>query len=193
MPMPRETRQTKQVAVNKSKASVEVAEPVTDKKDVAEPRKEVEEEKEVPPEKDPPIPESLKALNKEKTIYFEKTADSKRRVYVLAQVCLREGPLEVLLCKAGTKEHEAILNAELDARELHVALIAAGAKPGSTVKYVPEYKAASGDIIKISLTYHLDGKLLTRPAQSWVKNFQTKKEMVHDWVFAGSPPVPGPG
>lgn len=147
----------------------------------------VEMEEEVPPEKDPPLPETWKALNKEKTLYFEKTADDKRRVHLLTSVCLREGPLEVLVCKQSTKEHEAILTVDVDARDIHFALIAAGAKPGTTVRFVPEYKSATGDIIRVTLTYHKDGKLQSnKPAQSWLQHVKTKKDLEHDWVFAGS-------
>jgi hypothetical protein len=151
------------------------------------------EEKELPPEKDPPIPEGVKPLNKEKTVFFEKAADNTRRVHILAEVCLREGPLEVFLCKNATKEHEAILHADLDARDVHFALIAAGAKPGTTVKFVPVYKPATGDPIKVSITYYKDGKLQTKPAQSWIQDVRTKKDMPHDWVFAGSRFFKDPG
>jgi hypothetical protein len=147
---------------------------------------EVEEEKEPAPEADPPLGEGWKALNKAKTLYFENPENGPRRVHILAEVCLRDGPLEVLLCRVGTKEHESILRASLDAREIHTALIAAGAKYGSTVSYTPEYKPATGDRIKVTLTYNKDGKLLTRPAQSWVHHRKTKKPMEHEWVFAGS-------
>src|SRR4051794_3617518 len=62
-----------------------------------------------------PLPDVPKAdpkselvpLNKEKTLYLEKKPDGTRRVLVAAEVCLREGLLEVFLCKARTKEHEA--------------------------------------------------------------------------------------
>src|SRR5262249_4781140 len=135
------------------------------------------EEKEVPPEKDPPIPETLKPLNKEKTLFFEKTNDDKRRVYILAEVCLREGPLEVFLCNGSdrrhTKQHESILQADLDPRDVHFALIAAGGKPGTTVRFTPKYKPATGDVIKVTLTYHMDGKLLTKPAQYWIEDIKT--------------------
>lgn len=144
-------------------------------------------EEEPPPEKDPPIPETWKALNKDKTLYFEKTETGQRRVHLVTQVCLREGQLEVLVCKANTKEHEAILHVDLDARDIHTSLIAAGAKPGTPVKFVPEYKAATGDTIRVTLTYVKDGKLqMSKPAQSWIQHVKTKKDMEHDWVFAGS-------
>jgi hypothetical protein len=157
------------------------------------PRKEEEEEpfvrneeKEVPPENPPPIPDSFKPLNQQKNLFFEKTADGTRRVHILAEVCLRDGPLEVFLCKKNTKEHESILHVDLDVRDIHFALIAAGGKPGSTVRWVPEYKAATGSPIKATLTYNMNGKLITKPAQYWILDTKTKKDMSHDWVFAGS-------
>jgi hypothetical protein len=149
-------------------------------------RTEREEEKEVPPEKDPPIPNEFKPLNKDKTLFFEKTADGKRRVHILGEICQRDELLEVFLCKNNTKEHEAIVRADVDARDIHMALLAAGAKKGSTVKFVPKYQPASGDSIKVTVTYYKDGKLLNKPAQYWVQNMRTKKEMEHGWVFAGS-------
>lgn len=175
--------QETEVELAPRKNSAEVPE---ERPSVAPPRTEVEEEKEVPPEKDPPIPDSFRPLNKEKTLFFEKTADGKRRVHILAEVCFREGQLEVFLCRNNTKEHESIVHTPLDGREIHVALIAAGAKFGSTVKFAPVYKPATGDTIKVSVTYHLNGKLLTTSAQSWIQDTRTKKEMPHDWVFAGS-------
>ena len=59
-----------------------------------------------------------------------------RRVRVQAEVCLREGLLEQLMTRKGTKEHEAILAANIDVRELHFALTLAGAEPGKTVQLV---------------------------------------------------------
>jgi hypothetical protein len=147
---------------------------------------EVEERKEAPPEEAPPVPEAYKALNKGKTIYFEKAADGTRRVHLMTEVCLREGPLEVLLCKLNTKEHESILHIDADAREIHFALVAAGAVPGTPVKFVPEYTPATGSRVKVSLTYREKGKVKTAPAGDWIKDKRTGKPMAYDWVFAGS-------
>jgi hypothetical protein len=116
----------------------------------------------------------------------------KRRVLVSATVCLRKGQLEQLLCRKNTKEHEAILTADVDARKIHEALILAGAVEGSPVRFVPRYRAASGTPIKISLRYEEKGKQVTVPARSWVKNGKTGKDLESDWVFAGSQLVPDP-
>src|SRR5579872_2433826 len=39
---------------------------------------------------------------------------NQRRVLIGAYVCLRKGQLELLLCRKNTKEHEAILAADVD-------------------------------------------------------------------------------
>lgn len=115
-----------------------------------------------------------------------------RRVLVEAEVCLREGQLEQLLCRRQTKEHEAILTADVDGRDIHKALLAAGAKPGKPVKYDPVYEPATGDRIKVSVRYEDKGKQVTIPAQDWIQSMKTKKPMAIDWVFAGSRFVPDP-
>jgi hypothetical protein len=138
-----------------------------------------------PPEK----PSEKKQVGK--NVFFEKQGDA-RRVHVQATVCLREGQLEQLLTKKLTKEHEAILAADVDARAIHAALLAAGAEAGAPVSFRPEYKPASGTRIKVMLQYKKDGKTVTVNAKEWVRNARTKKPLQHDWVFAGSQFVPNP-
>ncbi len=115
----------------------------------------------------------------------------KRRVIVKASVCLREGVLEHLMCRQRTKEHEAILAADVDAQDIHKALIIARSTPGSPVKYQEKGKELvvippTGTRIKITLTYMEKGKAITVPAQEWIRDIKTKKNLAHDWVFAGS-------
>jgi hypothetical protein len=127
-----------------------------------------------------------------KNVVLEVLPDKKRRVLVSAEVCLREGQLEQLMCRKQTKEHEAILTADVDARHIHAALIAAGAKEGSPVRFVPEYRPASGTTIKVSVQYKDKDKEVTAPAQSWIKNAKDNKLLQSDWVFAGSRFVKNP-
>lgn len=128
-----------------------------------------------------------------KNVVLEVMPDKKRRVLVSAEICLREGQLELLMCCKQTKEHEAILSADVDAREIHAALIAAGAAEGSPVRFVPHYQPASGTTIKVSVQYKdKDGKLVTVPAKSWIKNAKDNKLLDSDWVFAGSQLVTNP-
>jgi hypothetical protein len=159
----------------------------------------------MPESKPEPLPErpkadaksELKALNKEETFFLEKKPDGTKRVLFAAEVCLREGPLEVFLCKARTKEHEAILRSELDARLIHTAMIAAGLEPGKTVRFInekgePDYKPASGAKVAVSVVYTKDGKKHEHAAQEWIQDLRTKKPMAHQWVFAGSRFVKNP-
>ena len=75
-----------------------------------------------------------------KTIIAEMSGEGKEskvvRIGIACEVCLREGPLEQFLCKKGTKEHEAIVRVDLDAELVHLAIIAAGGKPGTPTGFV---------------------------------------------------------
>src|SRR5215467_8371162 len=95
-----------------------------------------------PEMKPEPLPEypkldaknTLTALNADKTIYAELVPDGDKkkvkRIGLVCEVCLREGPLEEFLCKKGTKEHESIVRFDADIQFVHLALQAAGADPG---------------------------------------------------------------
>lgn len=120
-----------------------------------------------------------------KNVFLETQGDQ-RRVVVNAEVCLREGQLEQLLTRTKTKEHESILVADVDARDIHKALLATRAEAGSPVKYEPMYIPASGTRIKVTLRYEKGGKQVSLPAQQWVRNAKTGKDLDNDWVFAGS-------
>lgn len=119
-------------------------------------------------------------------------AGETRKVWVSAVVCRTTGPLEQFLCRAKTKEHESVLAADIDARDLHKALVLARGEPGSPVTFVPKYKPATGSIIHITLVFEKDGKKQKVRAQDWVRNTKTNKALNHDWVFAGSRIIPDP-
>lgn len=116
----------------------------------------------------------------------------KRRVLVQSIVCLRKGPLEMLLTRKGKKEHEAILSADVDARKIHEALILAGAEEGKPVRWAPVYRAPSGTPIKITLEYEEKGKKVSVNARTWIRNSKTMKDLDSDWVFAASMLVDDP-
>jgi hypothetical protein len=140
-----------------------------------------------------PAPAAAKKVEVGKNVFLE-IRGGKRRVLVNAYVCQQKAPLEQLLTRKLTKEHEAVLAADVDARHIHAALIAAGAAPGHPVQYQP-YKPATGTVIKVFVRYKdKDNKEVTLPAQKWVRHARTKKDLEYDWVFAGSrldpPPEP---
>jgi hypothetical protein len=124
-------------------------------------------------------------LGEQKNVILEIDGD-KRRVLIKGYVCLREGQLEQFLTRKGTKEHEAVVAADLDARDIHLALTLASAEPGSPVKFRPEYQPATGSVINIFVEYEQQGKKVRRPAQEWVRSIKTKKDLGIAWVFAGS-------
>jgi hypothetical protein len=147
-----------------------------------------------PKEPSKPAPKAASEVKRKqigKDLFFEIDGDD-RRVIASAAVVLRQGQLEGLLCRKNTKEHEYILATQADARQIHAALVVAGAKPGSPVQFQPKFKPAHGTPIKISLQYQKDGKTVTVPAQQWVRDFKTKKDLDLDWVFAGSRLLPDP-
>src|SRR5262249_50783423 len=133
---------------------------------------------ETPAEKpaEKPVEGKKTALNKQNTLFMEILPGDKRRVHIEAEVCLREGPLELLMCRKETKEHESILHAHVDARDIHTALLVAKAKPGSVVKYTQDGKIfpPTGTKIKISLRYEKKpGEVVTIDAKEWVRNMKT--------------------
>lgn len=142
------------------------------------------------PPKDPPKFDDWARTKLGDSLWLETQGEKKekRRVLVGTLVCLRKGNygLECLLCRKGTKEHESILVTTADARIIHSALEVAGAKAGAPVQYEPEFKSPHGDKIKVTAVFEQNGKLVTMPAQKWITNQKTKKELEHPWVFAGS-------
>jgi len=144
-----------------------------------------------PPPPKPKPEEPSKRVEVGKNVWLDVQGD-KRRVRVNGYVCLREGQLEQLVTRKNTKEHEAIIAVDADARKIHEALLLAGAEPGTPVRFVPKYQPAAGQTIKVTLQYEDNGRLVTVPGQNWVKDTKTGKEMAVDWVFAGSQLVDNP-
>src|SRR5262249_39986201 len=69
----------------------------------------------------------VKTVEVGRNVFVEIKEKKVLRVVIHAKVCLRRGVLEHLLCRRHSKEHEAILTADIDARDLHTALLLAGA------------------------------------------------------------------
>jgi hypothetical protein len=129
-------------------------------------------------------PEGLMKLSEKNDVWL----DTKRNAVVVdGQVCLRAGQLEMFACPKGTKEHESVVSLNGLAQEVHAGLLAAGAKPGTTVKFQPDYKAATGPIVDVYVLWKdAQGNKHQARAQDWIKNTKTGKPMTYDWVFAGS-------
>jgi hypothetical protein len=140
---------------------------------------------------DNPAPKRIES-GKNVVLEIPAKAGEPRRVRIAAEVVFREGPLELFMCRKNTKEHESVVAADVDARDIHKALLAAGAKVGSPVKFVPKYEPAKGSKILVSIEYTKDKKTITVPARQWVRDAKTRKELSTDWVFGGSQFFPDP-
>lgn len=138
-----------------------------------------------------PVREEAKKVPVGPNVLLEVDGDT-RRVWVSGEICKREGPLEQFLCRAGTKEHEAVVSAEIDARDLHKALLLARAEPGSPVTFQPVYKPASGSTIRVEVVFNKDGKKVNLRAQDMIRDMKSGKALSQEWVFAGSRMVPDP-
>jgi len=135
----------------------------------------------------PPLvdkPENLVRLHPKNPIWIDKKA---KEMIIQGVVCARQAQLELFACLRDSKEHEAIVTCEVEAYTAYVGLTAIGAKKGTNVKFRPVYQAATGTEIEIIVKWKdKKGKVQECPAQDWIYNMQTKKAMVHPWVFAGS-------
>jgi hypothetical protein len=135
--------------------------------------------------KDPPPPEpdkAWKAIGKD--LWFD---PARRELVILAQIVLREGPLEHLLCLKGTKEHESILATSAEARAIHAGLLLTKAVPDHPVRFQPKFEPPAGSKIRIQLKWTDEMKRnQTAEARNWVRNFKTNKPIEIDWVFGGS-------
>lgn len=128
--------------------------------------------------------DSLKKISEKGDIWL----DVKRQAIVVdGEVCLRQGFLEMFACPKGTKEHESIVALNCLAQEVHAGLLAVGGKPGTTVVFNPDYKAATGQVIDVYVLWKDEkGEKHQARAQEWVKNHKTGQALSYDWVFAGS-------
>lgn len=108
----------------------------------------------------------------------------KERLILDAEVVLRKGPLELLLCPKGTKEHEAILAATVNPQHFHFALLLIGAKPGSPARFNP-FRPPHGQRLKITLETADGAKQTIVDARQWIRD-DKGKPLDADFVFAGS-------
>jgi hypothetical protein len=111
---------------------------------------------------------SAAPLNPQKTVLLDKPNG---RLYLQTSVALREGLLEMFLCKKQTKEHESILAIDSSAQVIHAGLLAAGATAGRPAKFQPQFTPPEGDRIEIWVHWkEADGKPRRATAQSWVRS-----------------------
>ncbi|MBX3441977.1 MAG: hypothetical protein KF774_06200 [Planctomyces sp.] len=119
------------------------------------------------PEPLQPLFKGTTSLNPQGTVALDK---QEGRVLLKTRVCLREGLLEMLLCKSRTKEHESILTVDSDAYVIHAGLLAIGAKSGTPVRFQPDFQPPQGDALEVWLNWvDESGKAQRIEAQQWVR------------------------
>lgn len=110
---------------------------------------------------------TAKKLNPAGTVLLDA---ANKKVVLRGELCLREGLLEMLICKAKTKEHESIVSVDADAYVIHAALMALSAKPGTPVKFQPEFTPPTGQKIEIYLGWTDEfGRPHRYPAQKLIR------------------------
>lgn len=94
-----------------------------------------------------------------------------RRLLLKSRVVLREGVLEMFLCKAQTKEHESVLSIDADAYLIHAGLLALGARPGAPARFDETFHPPTGQKIEIHVIWTgEDGTEHRERAQRWIRH-----------------------
>jgi hypothetical protein len=122
----------------------------------------------------------------------------KREIAFPAEVCLRQGLLEFLVCAWQTKTHESILHTKARGSHVHAALLLLGLSPGKTARWsgqgaAARFLPAAGAKLKITLSWKdPKGKLVAADPMSWIKTDpRAKVPPSREWVFVGSEVLPG--
>lgn len=132
----------------------------------------------------PPEAEGLVRVTPDHDVWLD---GKNKRIVLGGKVVLRQGPLELFCTLAEQKEHEAILSVLTEAYFVHAALVSFGFDPGHPVQFRPEYKAAEGPEIEVTV-YWTDenGKRQSARGQDWVREAKSGKALEYPWVFGGS-------
>ena len=130
-----------------------------------------------------PAPPNAKAMS-QSNLWIDR---DRGWVFADGYVAMNEGPLEMFACPTGTKEHESVLATIAKAREVHAALLAIGAEPGTPVSYETDFTPATGQKIRVWVCYRdTEDKFQAIDARTWIRQMGTDKVMEPEWVFGGS-------
>lgn len=120
-----------------------------------------------PPSSAPAVGEPV-PLNPQRTVLVDL---KDKRLLLKCRVVLREGLLEMLICKAQTKEHESILSVDSDAYLIHAGLLMLGAKPGSPASFDTQFHPPTGQEIDIYFNWtDAEGRPQRANARTWVRH-----------------------
>jgi hypothetical protein len=128
-------------------------------------------------------PAALVRLDPKQPIWLDK---KNKHVVMLGEVCKAGYPLE-FLGTYSNRSYEAVMSINVTPSIAHTALLATGAEPGHPAKFDPEFVPPTGTEVAIEVRWKdAAGKRQSAPAQHWIRNIKTKKQLDCNWVFAGS-------
>lgn len=115
---------------------------------------------------------------------------SAKEVLLDAQIVLRQGPLELVACTPGTKEHESILVTRARPLHVHQAMGLIGLEPGKPVRFdekADQWLPPSGQRLDVLIRYEDNGRPREVAAEEWLLDVKNDKPPgAIAWVFAGS-------
>jgi hypothetical protein len=140
------------------------------------------------------IPTTLPAVGKVGKLPFLTFDTRTKQIRVECETLGVEAPLEFFAVVNNGPEHEAVVRSKVKPSDLHTSLLALGLKPGAPVTYskaADKWLPPHGPPLHIYMEYLKDGKLLSEPANRWMRDIRTKKIMPRTtWIFAGSRVMP---
>lgn len=108
-----------------------------------------------------------KDLNRKQTVFLNL---SERKVFLKTRIACNDCLLEMLVCTAGTKEHESVLSFDGKAYVVHSALLAMGLKPGRPVTFSPEFKPPEGPGLTLKVHWRTkQGQVKSVDAKEWMR------------------------
>jgi biopolymer transport protein ExbD len=115
-----------------------------------------------------------------------------REVRLEARVCLTRGPLELLACGSGTKEHESIFSLKAQPSQVTYALFLLGLEPGVPGQALDRgiYRPPSGEILDVTVRFIMpNGETPTVPAWKLLRlaGSEAPVERPIGWVYVGVP------
>ncbi len=121
-----------------------------------------------------------------------------RRVEFDARVVFREGPLELLVCTEGSKEHESVLATPARPSDIHAALLRLGLAPGRPAYWTatpdgqPLAVPPMGAEVAVRLRYRDEaGQEHTVTGQEWMRMLADgSPARATPWIFVGSETLP---
>lgn len=94
----------------------------------------------------------------------------KKRVLLKTRVACNDCLLEMLVCTAGSKEHESVLSFDGKAYVIHTALLALGIKPGKPVEFSPKFQEPDGPRLKMTVYWrNKEGRIQSMDARKWMR------------------------